>query len=106
MTEKIPQTFKYPLFFFPAPFCTSFTHFKMEAFLSTLPPYVHDFIGKHPPTDVFNILRELVCFAVLYSDDRNHINSSAHALLKKKQDREVSNSISLYCKKFYIYIIC
>lgn len=71
------------------PFLFPLTHFKMEAFLSTLPPYVHDFIGKHPPTDVFNVLRELVCFAVLYSDDRNHIKSSVDSLLQKKNEREV-----------------
>lgn len=67
----------------------------MEAFLSTLPPYVHDFLGKHPPTDVFNILRELVCFAVLYSDDRNHIKSSADSLLQKKKDREAQEEESV-----------
>lgn len=78
----------------------------MEAFLSTLPPYVHDFIGKHPPTDVFNILRELVCFAVLYSDDRNHINSSADLLLKKKQDREVKSRRQYsQLKNLYSYFI-
>jgi hypothetical protein len=62
----------------------------MESFLSTLPPYVHDFLGKHPPTDVFNLLRELVCFAVLYSNDRERINSCTDALLKKQnQDQQV-----------------
>lgn len=57
----------------------------MEAFLSTLPPYVHVFLGKHPPTDVFNLLKELVCFAVLYSDDRARIQSTTEALIKKKE---------------------
>jgi hypothetical protein len=61
----------------------------MEGFLSTLPPYVHEFLGKHPPTDVFNLLKELVCFAVLYSEDRDRINSTTTALLKKRQDKEV-----------------
>ncbi|KAI9496102.1 hypothetical protein BDB00DRAFT_758891 [Zychaea mexicana] len=47
----------------------------MESFLSTLPPYVHEFLNRHPPTDVFNVLRELICFAVLYSNDREKILS-------------------------------
>ncbi|KAI8083649.1 hypothetical protein BDF21DRAFT_248932 [Thamnidium elegans] len=60
----------------------------MEAFLSTLPPYVHEFLGKHPPTDVFNLLKELICFAVLYSDDRARIQSTTQALMKKKEAEE------------------
>lgn len=68
----------------------------MEGFLSTLPPYVHDFLGRHPPTDVFNLLKELVCFAVLYSEDRERINAATTALLKKKQDNEVSPSIFFF----------
>lgn len=57
----------------------------MEAFLSTLPPYVHEFIDKYPPTDVFNLLKELICFAVLYSDDRARINQSTEEFLKKRK---------------------
>jgi hypothetical protein len=57
----------------------------MEAFLSTLPPYVHAFLGKHPPTDVFNLLKELICFAVLYSDDRARIQSATQALIEKQE---------------------
>ncbi|KAI8062320.1 uncharacterized protein B0P05DRAFT_556528 [Gilbertella persicaria] len=53
----------------------------MEAFLSTLPPYVHEFLDKHPPTDVFNLLRELICFAVLYSQDRERINQATEEQL-------------------------
>jgi hypothetical protein len=60
---------------------------KMEAFLSTLPPYVHEFIDKYPPTDVFNLLKELICFAVLYSDDRERINQSTEELLKKRKQQ-------------------
>lgn len=59
----------------------------MEAFLSTLPPYVHEFIDKYPPTDVFNLLKELICFAVLYSDDRERINQSTEELLKKRKQQ-------------------
>ncbi|KAI7890708.1 uncharacterized protein EV154DRAFT_245630 [Mucor mucedo] len=61
----------------------------MEGFLSTLPPYVHEFLGRHPPTDVFNLLKELVCFAVLYSEDRDRINATTTALLKKRHDKEL-----------------
>jgi hypothetical protein len=57
----------------------------MEAFLTTLPPYVHDFLNKQPATDVFNLLRELICFAVLYSEDRDRITSKTTELLKKKE---------------------
>ncbi|KAF7729567.1 hypothetical protein EC973_004242 [Apophysomyces ossiformis] len=55
----------------------------MDSFLSTLPPYVHAFLDKHPPTDVFNLLRELVCFAVLYSNDRARINAMSEELIRK-----------------------
>lgn len=58
----------------------------MESFLSTLPPYVHDFLNKHPPTDVFNVLRELVCFAVLYSNDRERIAAKTKELLDSGAD--------------------
>ena len=59
----------------------------MEAFLTTLPPYVHAFLNKHPPTDVFNLLRELICFAVLYSEDRERINQVTHELLEKRNEQ-------------------
>jgi hypothetical protein len=59
----------------------------MEAFLSTLPPYVHEFLDKYPPTDVFNLLKELICFAVLYSDDRARINQSTEEFLKKREQQ-------------------
>ncbi|KAI9252896.1 hypothetical protein BDA99DRAFT_443797 [Phascolomyces articulosus] len=55
----------------------------MEPFLSTLPPYVHDFLNRHPPTDVFNVLRELICFAVLYSNDREKILTLSKELINK-----------------------
>ncbi|KAG0171528.1 hypothetical protein DFQ28_000875 [Apophysomyces sp. BC1034] len=55
----------------------------MDSFLSTLPPYVHAFLNKHPPTDVFNLLRELVCFAVLYSNDRARIAALTEELIQK-----------------------
>ncbi|KAI8987974.1 hypothetical protein BDF20DRAFT_815097 [Mycotypha africana] len=57
----------------------------MEAFLSTLPPYVHEFLNQYPPTDVFNLLKELICFAVLYSDDRARINEATNEFLEKKK---------------------
>ncbi|KAL9544110.1 hypothetical protein MBANPS3_007794 [Mucor bainieri] len=60
----------------------------MEAFLTTLPPYVHEFLDKYPPTDVFNLLRELICFAVLYSEDRDKLNQSTSDFLKKRQQSE------------------
>ncbi|GAN08825.1 hypothetical protein MAM1_0226c08342 [Mucor ambiguus] len=60
----------------------------MEAFLTTLPPYVHEFLDKYPPTDVFNLLRELICFAVLYSEDRDKLNQSTSDFLKKRQQPE------------------
>ena len=60
--------------------------YLMESFLSTLPPYVHDFLNKHPPTDVFNVLRELVCFAVLYSNDRERIAAKTKELLDQDAD--------------------
>lgn len=56
----------------------------MEAFLSTLPPYVHVFLDKHPATDVFNLLKELICFAVLYSEDRERIKNATDDLLTKR----------------------
>lgn len=62
----------------------------MEAFLTTLPPYVHEFLDKYPPTDVFNLLKELICFAVLYSEDRNKLNQSTTDFLKKRQQENVS----------------
>ncbi|KAI8384363.1 uncharacterized protein BYT42DRAFT_480690, partial [Radiomyces spectabilis] len=58
----------------------------MEAFLTTLPPYVHVFLDKHSPTETFNILRELICFAVLYSNDRQHILSLSKELIDKGAD--------------------
>ncbi|KAK4511414.1 uncharacterized protein ATC70_012629 [Mucor velutinosus] len=60
----------------------------MEAFLTTLPPYVHEFLDRYPPTDVFNLLRELICFAVLYSEDRDKLNQSTSDFLKKRQQSE------------------
>ncbi|KAI8365081.1 hypothetical protein BD560DRAFT_402044 [Blakeslea trispora] len=64
-----------------------FSFVTMEAFLTTLPPYVHAFLNKHPPTDVFNLLRELICFAVLYSEDRERINQATHELLEKRNEQ-------------------
>lgn len=60
----------------------------MEAFLSTLPPYVHKFLDKYPPTDVFNLLRELICFAVLYSEDRERIKAATEEFLAKRENEE------------------
>ncbi|KAI8339938.1 hypothetical protein BC941DRAFT_418969 [Chlamydoabsidia padenii] len=59
----------------------------MEPFLTTLPPYVHQYINKYPPTECFNVLKDLVCFAVLYSNDREHINLLSLELLQKGADR-------------------
>src|ERR1700730_10232632 len=56
---------------------------NMESFLSSLPPYVHDFLEKEPPFEVFNVLRELICFAVLYSNDRKHIQRQTESLLEE-----------------------
>ncbi|ORE06463.1 hypothetical protein BCV72DRAFT_123549 [Rhizopus microsporus var. microsporus] len=61
----------------------------MEAFLSTLPPYVHKFLDKYPPTDVFNLLRELICFAVLYSEDRERIKAATEEFLAKRENEEI-----------------
>ncbi|KAI9322295.1 hypothetical protein BX666DRAFT_600171 [Dichotomocladium elegans] len=61
----------------------------MESFLSTLPSYVHDYLNKQPPTDVFNVLRELICFAVLYSNDRERITSKTAQLLERGADKAV-----------------
>ncbi|KAI9286458.1 hypothetical protein BC943DRAFT_276234 [Umbelopsis sp. AD052] len=55
----------------------------MEAFLSSLPPYVHEFLDKEPPIEVFNVLRELICFAVLYSNDRKNIQRQTELDLTK-----------------------
>ncbi|KAI8636310.1 hypothetical protein BD408DRAFT_426346 [Parasitella parasitica] len=60
----------------------------MEAFLTTLPPYVHEFLNRYPPTDVFNLLKELICFAVLYSEDRDKLNQSTADFLKNKQESD------------------
>ncbi|CEP13805.1 hypothetical protein [Parasitella parasitica] len=60
----------------------------MEAFLTTLPPYVHEFLNRYPPTDVFNLLRELICFAVLYTEDREKLNQSTADFLKKKRENK------------------
>ncbi|KAI9469752.1 MAG: hypothetical protein EXX96DRAFT_587296 [Benjaminiella poitrasii] len=57
----------------------------MEAFLSTLPTYVHEYLDKYPPTDVFNLLKELICFAVLYTEDRERLKRSTHEFLEKKE---------------------
>lgn len=59
----------------------------MESFLTTLPPYVHDFLNKYPPTDVFNVLRELICFAVLYYNDRERILAMSKELIEKGADK-------------------
>lgn len=61
----------------------------MEAFLSTLPPYVHDYLNKYPPTDVFHVLKELICFAVLYANDRERIAILSKELMDKGADRQV-----------------
>lgn len=63
------------------------TRCPMESFLTTLPPYVHDFLNKYPPTDVFNVLRELICFAVLYSNDRERILAMSKELMEKGADQ-------------------
>ncbi|KAL0076584.1 hypothetical protein J3Q64DRAFT_1647487 [Phycomyces blakesleeanus] len=57
----------------------------MESFLTTLPPYVHTFLNKHPPTDTFHLLRELICFAVLYSNDRQRIATMSQELMDKEE---------------------
>ncbi|KAI8149229.1 hypothetical protein BJV82DRAFT_662538 [Fennellomyces sp. T-0311] len=67
----------------------------MEPFLTTLPPYVHEFLSKHPPTDVFNVLRDLICFAVLYSNDRERIVRMSKDLLEKGADGDQTRVLSL-----------
>jgi hypothetical protein len=69
----------------------TFTSFEMEAFLSSLPPYVHEFLAKEPPFEAFNVLRELICFAVLYSNDRKNIQRQTERLLK--ENAQVSTSL-------------
>ncbi|SAL95919.1 hypothetical protein [Absidia glauca] len=59
----------------------------MESFLTTLPPYVHQYINKYPPTECFNVLKDLICFAVLYSNDREHVNLLSLELMQKGADR-------------------
>ncbi|KAI7905759.1 uncharacterized protein BX663DRAFT_500810 [Cokeromyces recurvatus] len=59
----------------------------MESFLSTLPPYVHEYLDKYPPTDVFNLLKELVCFAVLYTENRERLQQSTVEFLKERREQ-------------------
>ncbi|ORZ07667.1 hypothetical protein BCR42DRAFT_455964 [Absidia repens] len=61
----------------------------MEPFLTTLPPFVHDYLNKYPPTECFNILKDLICFAVLYSNNREHTNLLSIELLEKGADQAV-----------------
>lgn len=61
----------------------------MESFLTTLPPYVHQYINKYPPTECFSVLKDLICFAVLYSNDRERINLLSLELLQKGADGAV-----------------
>ncbi|KAI8081508.1 uncharacterized protein BX664DRAFT_340578 [Halteromyces radiatus] len=63
----------------------------MESFLSTLPPYVHQYINKYPPTECFTVLKELICFAVLYSNDRERINLLSVDLLQKGADEAIAH---------------
>jgi hypothetical protein len=63
----------------------------MESFLSTLPAYVHQYINKYPPTDCFSVLKELICFAVLYSNDRERTNLLSLDLLNKKADQAITH---------------
>jgi hypothetical protein len=72
----------------------AFTSAGMEAFLSSLPPYVHEFLDKEPPIDVFNVLRELICFAVLYSNDRKNIQQQTERLLE--ENAQVSSSLRTF----------
>ncbi|CAO3665605.1 unnamed protein product [Umbelopsis ramanniana] len=64
----------------------------MEAFLSSLPPYVHEFLDKEPPIDVFNVLRELICFAVLYSNDCKNIQRQTEHLLEENAKLQETES--------------
>lgn len=71
----------------------------MEGFLSTLPPYVHHYLDRHSPVDVFNVLRELICFAVLYYDDRNRLKQATQDCLHKRNQRQlpVKKKKHYYC---------
>lgn len=75
----------------------------MEPFLTTLPPYVHQYINKYPPTECFTVLKDLICFAVLYSNDREHVNLLTLELMRKGADQIVVHhpytSASLASKK-------
>ncbi|ORY95434.1 hypothetical protein BCR43DRAFT_301174 [Syncephalastrum racemosum] len=72
----------------------------MEGFLSTLPPYVHSYLERHPPTDVFHCLRELICFAVLYSNDRERIMTKTKQLLDKGADK-IDDETKLLAARVY-----
>ncbi|KAI8969729.1 hypothetical protein BDB01DRAFT_581622 [Pilobolus umbonatus] len=61
----------------------------MEGFLSTLPPYVHTYLSKYPALDTFNVLKELVCFAVLYSTDRDRIMSITRELTSPMKEASI-----------------
>ncbi|ORZ17119.1 hypothetical protein BCR42DRAFT_413956 [Absidia repens] len=63
----------------------------MESFMTILPPYVHQYIDKYPPTECFNVLKDLICFAVLYSNDRERINYLSLELLQKGADGAVTH---------------
>ncbi|ORX61711.1 hypothetical protein DM01DRAFT_1332300 [Hesseltinella vesiculosa] len=61
----------------------------MEGFMSTLPPYVHDYLNRYPPTEMFQVLKELISFAVLYANDRERINLLSTQLLENGADQAI-----------------
>ncbi|KAI8881278.1 hypothetical protein K501DRAFT_334824 [Backusella circina FSU 941] len=56
----------------------------MEDFLNTLPSFVHDYLNKYP-INALSLLKELVCFAVLYSNDRDIICLLTEQLLREEK---------------------
>jgi hypothetical protein len=54
----------------------------MEDFLDTLPTFVHDYLSRYP-INTLSLLKELVCFAVLYSNDRDIICLLTEQLLRE-----------------------
>jgi hypothetical protein len=54
----------------------------MDDFLDTLPTFVHDYLSRYP-VNTLSLLKELVCFAVLYSNDREIICLLTEQLLRE-----------------------
>ncbi|KAI8065661.1 hypothetical protein BC940DRAFT_74434 [Gongronella butleri] len=61
----------------------------MEAFMTTLPPFVHEYLNRYPPTEWFSVLKDLICFGVLYANDRERINLLTTQLLAHGADQAI-----------------